>query len=131
MLIQERNANPSSVEAHFLNPERCPQREQARPRHITTIQLPTPDTRVVCGWRDLPPSTRSASRRLIAMVPTSLIKAACSETVLTLIPSSSRPLYGKVIQLSPGSQRVLKKKGGGGKKKKEEEKKEGKPPPRL
>lgn len=62
----------------------------------------------VRGWRDhhlhLPPVLCSHHGS-----PTSLIRAPHSQTrLLTLIPSSSRPLRGKVIQLSPGSQRGLK-----------------------
>lgn len=70
------------------------------------------DVRCARMERDTSPSMHSASRRVLATVPTSLIRASCPETALTLVPSSSRPLCGKVIQLSPGSQRVLKKEGG-------------------
>lgn len=69
----------------------------------------------VCMWTKRPGSsitcmawseTLSTSHCVIATVPISLIRA--SHSTLTLLPSGSRPLYGKAIQLSPGALRLLK-----------------------
>lgn len=112
VLIQEMDANPRASccpkQQRCLFPSpgllslRC--KPPAARRHSSAagsqhVQTKGPD---VSGH------TWPAASRGAAAAPTSLIRAPRPPTAPTLIASQPR-LYGKVIQLSPGSQRVLKK----------------------
>lgn len=127
MPVQEQDVNPrlgrqsKHRDAHSPTCSAIPETKGIPLKHLAVVQL-----LLLCVDGQTTTSTSILSRSGagcaapccgITMAPTSLIRASCSQTeLLTLIPSSSRPLHGKVIQLSPGSQRGLKNKEGGKKK---------------
>lgn len=112
MLIQEWDANPNT-DMPISQPAVPSLKQKKSPEapHCGSAAV------AVCGWiehhlhlhPELTWSGMCWSCCAITMAPTSLIRASHSQTeLLTLIPSSSRPLHGKVSQLRPGSQRGLK-----------------------